>query len=359
MSDNKFAGHKCEACGKDATLQCPTCIKKGAEPSYFCSQTCFKENWNSHKKVHKAADIANKAKAYVPPKWHYTGPLRPAFVTPRRPVPDHIKKPDYAELGIPLSEREDKASGNTTIRVYTEEEIEKMRKVCRFGREVLDAGAAAIRVGVTTDEIDAVIHQAAIDRDCYPSPLNYVNFPKSVCTSVNEVICHGIPDMRPLEDGDIVNLDVSVYHDGFHADLNETYTVGEVDEESKRLIKASYDSLQAAIAIVKPGTPYRDVGKEIEKLVKKQGFSVVTRYCGHGIGELFHTGPNVPHYASTSPCTERTMIVLLFSLSLSLSPHFALPRRPTPHPFPPPSVAYYQWPPYYLHRAGQQMAHDQ
>ena len=169
--------------------------------------------------------------------YHFTGPLRPAGKTPRRPVPKHIPRPDYADRadGLPISEIEDKRTNNS-IRVYTPEEIEGIREACRIGREVLDAGAAAVRAGVTCEEIDRVVHEATIERNAYPSPLNYHKFPKSLCTSVNEVICHGIPDMRELVDGDIVNLDISVYYNGYHADLNETFFVGEVDSDSRKVL---------------------------------------------------------------------------------------------------------------------------
>ncbi|KAJ9086625.1 Methionine aminopeptidase 1 [Entomophthora muscae] len=173
-----------------------------------------------------------------------------------------------------------------------------MRKVCKLAREVLDIAAKAIKVGVTTDEIDRIVHEACVERDSYPSPLNYHNFPKSCCTSINEVICHGIPDQRPLQDGDILNIDVTLYHGGFHGDLNETYVVGKVDEAGKKLIKASKDCLDLAINHVKPGALYRDLGAIIEKHAKTQKFSVVRSYCGHGINSLFHCAPNVPHYSA-------------------------------------------------------------
>jgi methionyl aminopeptidase len=114
-----------------------------------------------------------------------------------------------------------------------------------------------VKVGITTDEIDRIVHEATVERESYPSPLNYHMFPKSLCTSVNEIVCHGIPDMRPLCEGDIVNLDISVFKGGFHADLNETFMVGQVDEQSYNLVKCSYESLAAAVAMVRPGTMYR------------------------------------------------------------------------------------------------------
>ena len=160
-------------------------------------------------------------------------------------------RPDYADHPKGRSACEENLRGNTTIKVLDDEEIEAMRVACKLGRECLDAGANAVEIGVTTDELDRIVHEAALDRDCYPSPLNYYNFPKSCCTSVNEVICHGIPDTRPLEDGDLCNIDVTVYHRGFHGDLNETFFVGNVQEKHKKLVKVTYESLCKAVEIVR------------------------------------------------------------------------------------------------------------
>ncbi|SPQ98449.1 Methionine aminopeptidase [Plasmodiophora brassicae] len=282
-------------CSKPSTSQCPKCIELQLPAVYFCSQTCFATIWSEHKLVHREAVEVRKARVYQPPEFNYTGPLRPHYVTPMRTVPDRITRPDYAETGVPRTELQKR--GDTKIEIKTPEQVEGMRKVCRLAREVLDIAARAVRVGVTTEEIDKIVHAACIERDSYPSPLNYHGFPKSCCTSVNEVICHGIPDARPLQDGDIVNIDITLYHNGFHGDLNETYFVGNVDEESKRLVRASYDSMMAAIAHVKPGVLFREFGGIISKTVRPSGFSVVRSYCGHGIGTLFHSAPNVPHYA--------------------------------------------------------------
>eukprot|EP01121_Diplochlamys_sp_Union-15-3_P003641 TRINITY_DN13583_c0_g1_i1.p1 TRINITY_DN13583_c0_g1~~TRINITY_DN13583_c0_g1_i1.p1 ORF type:complete len:229 (+),score=33.21 TRINITY_DN13583_c0_g1_i1:496-1182(+) len=150
--------------------------------------------------------------------------------------------------------------------------------------------------GVTTDEIDRVVHESIIERGAYPSPLNYKGFPKSCCTSLNEVICHGIPDSRELQDGDICNVDISVFYDGCHGDLNETWLIGNVDEKYKKLVQATYECLELAIQIVKPGELFRNVGNVISKHARQNGFSVVRNYCGHGIGRLFHSAPSVPHY---------------------------------------------------------------
>lgn len=182
-------------------------------------------------------------------------------------------------------------------RVLDADEIQKMRTACRLGREVLDLAASHIRPGITTDELDSIVHQATIDRNAYPSPLNYRKFPKSVCTSVNEVICHGIPDQRKLKEGDIINLDISLYYDGLHSDLNATYPVGNIDEDSAKLIRTTRECLDAAIKMCKPGALFRDIGKAIEPIARANGCAVVRTYTGHGVNNLFHTAPNIPHYA--------------------------------------------------------------
>jgi len=138
-----------------------------------------------------------------------------------------------------------------------------------------------------------------MERNCYPSPLNYRKFPKSVCTSINEVICHGIPDMRELQDGDICNIDVSCYVNGYHGDVNETILIGNVAPEHQKLVQTSYECLELAIAAVKPNMLYRDIGNIITQHATKNGCSVVRSFCGHGVGPLFHCPPNVPHYASS------------------------------------------------------------
>ncbi|XP_077986323.1 methionine aminopeptidase 1-like [Glandiceps talaboti] len=294
-------------CDKSARLQCPTCIKLGIEGSFFCSQECFKGSWSEHKKIHKkekekvsnedSVSLAKKGKYNPWPGYIYTGKLRPFPKSPKREVPDHIERPDYADHpeGYPASEMT--MRGNTQIKQLSKQEIEGMQTVSRLAREVLDIGARALGIGVTADEIDRVVHEACIERNCYPSPLNYYNFPKSCCTSVNEVICHGIPDKRPLEDGDIVNIDVTVYHNGYHGDLNETFFVGNVAERSKRLVRVTHECLMHAIEEVKPGVRYREIGNLIQKHAQAHGYSVVKAYCGHGIHRLFHTAPSVPHYA--------------------------------------------------------------
>ncbi|CAY70434.1 Methionine aminopeptidase 1 [Komagataella phaffii] len=294
--------HSCASaeCSKatESTLKCPLCLKQG-QIQYFCNQKCFKNGWKIHKAVHaKDGDIDGSYNPF--PNFAYTGELRPAYpLSVRREVPENITLPDYALDGVPVSEI--KNNRMNKINLVTEpEDLAKLKNVCRLAREVLDAAAASIKPGVTTDEIDEIVHSETIKREAYPSPLNYFNFPKSVCTSVNEVICHGIPDRRPLQDGDIVNLDVTLYKDGFHADLNETYYVGEKAKTNKdlvNLVETTREALAEAIRLVKPGMPFRQIGTVIENYVTERGCETVRSYTGHGINTLFHTEPTIPHYA--------------------------------------------------------------
>lgn len=286
-------GTVCSGCGQEGKIECPICAKLKAPKIYYCSQECFKQNFNNHASVHQ---LYMKVSKFVPPPFNYTGTLRPHYVSPRRKVPDHIPKPDYAEHGDPISERI--SSRGYTTPIYTQQEIEGIRLACQKSREVLDMAANMIKPGVLPEDIDAAVHNMCIEMGAYPSPLNYKGFPKSCCISVNEVICHGIPDFRPLQNGDIVNIDISVYYKGYHGDVNETFVVGEVDEVGKQLIKTSYFALEEAIKIVRPGTLFRDFGEVISSYCQRNGkFSVVRSYGGHGIGELFHCAPNIPHYA--------------------------------------------------------------
>ncbi|XP_037752879.1 methionine aminopeptidase 1 isoform X2 [Chelonia mydas] len=247
-------------CSHEAKLQCPTCIKLGIQGSYFCSQECFKGSWATHKLLHKKAKD-EKTKREVS-SWtveddintdpwagyRYTGKLRPHYpLMPTRPVPSYIQRPDYADHPLGMSESEQALKGTSQIKILSSEDIEGMRLVCRLAREVLDVAAMMVKPGITTEEIDHAVHLACIARNCYPSPLNYYNFPKSCCTSVNEVICHGIPDRRPLQEGDIVNVDITIYRNGYHGDLNETFYVGEVDEGARKLVQTTYECLMQAI----------------------------------------------------------------------------------------------------------------
>jgi methionyl aminopeptidase len=285
-------------CGKptDSALKCPVCLKEGIS-NVFCNQTCFRSSWLQHKAIHPSE---TGEKEYNPfPSYNYTGSLRPVYpLSARKSIPKHIKLPDYAQHGKPISEIKNDRIGK--IPQWSDKDIEKIRKVAKISREVLDITASHIKPGVTTDELDAILHKECLKRNAYPSPLNYYNFPKSMCTSVNEVICHGIPDKYKLQDGDIVNLDVTIFYLGFHSDLNETYYVGEAaktNAETVNLVETTRECLDLAIQHVKPGIAFRELGNIIEKHAHENNCSVVRTYCGHGIGVLFHCQPNIPHYA--------------------------------------------------------------
>jgi methionyl aminopeptidase len=213
--------------------------------------------------------------------------LRPGRVSPRLAVPESIPRPDYAASGRPTRPSRD---------VKTAEELARLRRACAAAARVLRVGGEAVRPGITTDALDALCHEETIRLGGYPSPLNYRGFPKSICTSVNEVICHGIPDSRPLEAGDIVNLDITVYLDGMHGDCSATFLVGEVDEAGQRLVRVARECLERSIAVVRPGQPVSEIGRAIEPFASRHGFGVVRDYCGHGIGESFHTALQIPHH---------------------------------------------------------------
>ena len=216
------------------------------------------------------------------------GRVVPHELSPRRPVPASIQKPPYAEGGTPPRWHESA--------IKSPDIIERMRRAGALAAEVLRLAGEQVAPGVTTDEIDVFVHDLTIARGAYPSPLNYNGFPKSVCTSVNEVICHGIPDARALQDGDIVNLDVTVFLDGVHGDTNATFLVGDVDDESRQLVRVTEQCMWRGIEAVVPGRPISDIGRAIEDTARKHRYGVVRSFIGHGIGEQFHTDLQILHY---------------------------------------------------------------
>ena len=216
------------------------------------------------------------------------GALVPGAVSPQRSVPTSIPRPEY--VGRPAPAR------HTGTDVVAPETIERIRLAARIAARALEEVGRSIVPGVTTDELDRIGHEYLIDRHAYPSTLGYRGFPKSLCTSVNEVVCHGIPDSTVLQDGDIVNIDITAYIDGVHGDTNATFAVGTVDEESALLIERTRESLARAIKAVKPGREINVIGRVIEKYAQRFGYGVVRDYTGHGVGETFHTGLVIPHY---------------------------------------------------------------
>jgi methionyl aminopeptidase len=248
------------------------------------NDTCWCGSGQKYKKCHRGADAAGgRSGGPVGPQGKR---VLPGTVSPRRPVPAHVPPTDYAESGTPGPGR----PGDPATRMA------RLRRACKAAAEVLQQSAAALAPGVTTDFIDGVCHAAYIQRGGFPSTLNYHGFPKSLCTSVNEVILHGIPDSRALEEGDIVNLDVTIYLDGMHGDCSATFAVGKTDPDSERLMRVTRESMMVGIEAVRPGARVYDIGRAIQAYADRHGYGVVREYCGHGIGAVFHQDPTIPHY---------------------------------------------------------------
>jgi methionyl aminopeptidase len=209
-------------------------------------------------------------------------------VSARRPVPSHIVRPEYVDKPAPQR--------FTGEEVKDAETIERMRVAGRLAAQARELVGQHVAPGVTTDELDRIGHEFLCDHGAYPSTLGYRGFPKSLCSSVNEVICHGIPDSRVIEDGDIVNIDITAYIGGVHGDTNATFLAGDVDEESRLLVERTREALDRAIRAVKPGRRVSIIGRVIESYAKRFGYGVVRDFTGHGIGTAFHSGLIIPHY---------------------------------------------------------------
>ncbi|XP_022649098.1 methionine aminopeptidase 1D, mitochondrial-like isoform X2 [Varroa jacobsoni] len=182
--------------------------------------------------------------------------------------------------------------------IKSRDQILRLTEACQLARQVLDRVGAHVQEGITTDELDKLAHALCIERGAYPSPLNYKWYPKSICTSVNNVACHGIPDTRRLKDGDIVSVDISVFFNGYHGDCAETYPVGMIDERGWNVIETAKYCLEAGIAVCRDGAKLSAIGEAIEKRAAESNCTVVPYFCGHGIGTYFHGPPNVLHFAS-------------------------------------------------------------
>lgn len=218
-------------------------------------------------------------------------PLRPAKPTPIRTVPKHIERPEYAwkdsvqeNIGEPF--------------IQTPETIEAMHEASRIAANALQVAGAAVAPGVSTDELDRLAHEYMCDHGAYPSTLGYLNFPKSCCVSLNEIVCHGIPDSTIIEDGDIVNIDVTAYKNGVHGDTNATFLAGDVSEEHRLLVERTKEAMMRGIRAAKPGRQINVIGRVIESYAKRFGYNVVRDFTGHGVGPTFHNGLVVLHYDS-------------------------------------------------------------
>ncbi|AYF98976.1 type I methionyl aminopeptidase [Protaetiibacter intestinalis] len=216
------------------------------------------------------------------------GHLVAGRLSPRRAVPASIPRPEYVGRPGPRA--------FTGSDVYSPADVERIRTSGRIAAQAVEAVRAAVRPGVTTDELDAIAHDFLVAHDAYPSTLGYRGYPKSCCTSLNEVICHGIPDDTVLEDGDILNVDITAYHDGMHGDLNATFLVGDVAPEARELVERTRLALERGIKAVAPGREINVIGRAIESYARRFGYGVVRDYTGHGVGSAFHTGLIVPHY---------------------------------------------------------------
>ena len=214
--------------------------------------------------------------------------LRPGVLSPTLPVPKSIPRPEYAWKSS--------VQEGSEPWVQTPEVIENMRVAGRIAAQALAEAGKAVAPGMTTDKLDRIAHEYMVDHGAYPSTLGYKGYPKSCCTSLNEIICHGIPDSTVIEDGDIVNVDITGYIGGVHGDTNATFLAGEVDEESRLLVERTHEAMMRGIKAVRPGRQLNVIGRVIESYAKRFGYGVVRDFTGHGIGTTFHSGLIVPHY---------------------------------------------------------------
>lgn len=239
------------------------------------------------------------------------GHIVPGAYPAPRTVPADIQRPPYVGLRTPPA-----YTGDNT---YTEAEIDLIRAAGRISSGALDAVGAAIRPGITTAEIDRIAHEYVVAAGAYPSTLGYRGYRASSCTSVNEVICHGIPDDTVLREGDIVNVDVTSYLDGYHGDTNRTYRVGEVSEEVDLLIERTHEAMMRGIKAARPGREVNVIGRVIETYAKRFGYGVVRDFTGHGVGSSFHSGLIIPHYDSAPAYSDVMVPGMVFTIEPMLT----------------------------------------
>src|SRR5690625_63629 len=219
--------------------------------------------------------------------------LKPGKPIPVRKVPDHIERPEYV-----WKDTVQEAMGEPFVQ--TPETIEAMREASKIAANALKEAGAAVAPGVTTDEVDRVAHEYMCDHGAYPSTLGYLDFTKSTCVSLNEIICHGIPDSTVIQEGDIVNIDVTAYKNGVHGDTNATFLAGDVSEEHRLLVERTKEAMMRGIKVAKPGREINVIGRVIESYANRFGYNVVRDFTGHGVGPTFHNGLVVLHYDSTA-----------------------------------------------------------
>jgi len=244
-----------------------------------------------------------------------TGNLIPGRISPKLVVPASIVKPEYVGKSAPA-----KFIGTD---VKTPEQVEKIRHSGKIAAQAIELVGRNAKAGITTDELDRIAHQFLIENGAYPSTLGYRGYPKSICSSVNEVICHGIPDDTVLVDGDIVNIDITAYIDGYHGDSNQTFLVGEIKPEVALLVDRTREALARGISVVAPGRSVNLIGRAIESYAKRFGYGVVRDFTGHGIGESFHSGLIIPHYDSAPLYADEMQVGMVFTIEpmLTLGTH--------------------------------------
>ena len=239
------------------------------------------------------------------------GHLIPGRVSPLRSVPASIPRPEYVGKAAPRP-----FDGSD---VYSPEKVELIRESGRIAAEAIEAVGRAIRPGVTTDELDGIAHDYIIANDAYPSTLGYRGFQWSTCTSLNEVICHGIPDDTVLQDGDIINVDITAFHDGMHGDLNRTFLVGSPAPDVVDLVTRTEEALNRGIKAVAPGRQVNVIGRAIESYAKRFGYGVVRDFTGHGVGRAFHSGLVIPHYDAAPHFADVMEVGMVFTIEPMLT----------------------------------------
>jgi methionyl aminopeptidase len=240
-----------------------------------------------------------------------SGILIPGTLAPQRPVDSSITAPEYVGKQAPRDHQGDD--------VYSAEEIAAIRAAGTIAAQAIEAAGAAVVPGVTTNELDRIAHDYVTSHGAYPSTLGYRGYPKSCCTSLNEVICHGIPDDTVVEEGDIVNIDITAYLNGFHGDLNKTFIAGEASEEATLLVERTEEALRRGIKAVAPGREINVIGRAIEAYASRFGYGVVKDFTGHGVGSSFHSGLIIPHYDAAPLYDQRIEPGMVFTIEPMLT----------------------------------------
>lgn len=240
-----------------------------------------------------------------------SGHLTPGAISSARNVPSSIPRPEYVGRAGPRD--------FTGSDVYPDEAVERIRESGTIAAGAIEAAGAAVRPGVTTDELDRIAHEYMVARGAYPSTLGYRGFPKSCCVSINEVICHGIPDDTVIENGDIVNIDVTAFKNGVHGDLNKTFVAGKASQDAVDLVDRTREAMNRGIKAVAPGREINVIGRAIESYARRFGYGVVRDFTGHGVGEAFHSGLVIPHYDAAPRFARVIEVGMVFTIEPMLT----------------------------------------